>query len=191
MHQLDHLRTMRAGLQLEINQLVEELAPAIFDDFYTNRIVPPSAKPQPPAISGQRPGGMQRRRSTYGPKGEGTFFTHPMSAFASFSLFPTSFPSPLSLLSLNSSPFFFFFPFTTGWVDEYLFGWSQSQVPKTPGMESDAEGATSDYEHQGGSGTRSGYASGYTTEEPDYDEVSSFRYLDVFLLSCTVKLRDR
>ncbi|ORY58696.1 hypothetical protein BCR35DRAFT_271133, partial [Leucosporidium creatinivorum] len=37
-HQLDHLRTMRAGLQLEINQLVEELAPAIFDDFYTNRI---------------------------------------------------------------------------------------------------------------------------------------------------------
>lgn len=74
---------MRAGLQVEINELVEELAPAIFDDFYTNRIVPPSARPPP---SGGRPqGGMTRRRSTYGPQGQGTFFTHPMSESSSSS----------------------------------------------------------------------------------------------------------
>lgn len=67
---------MRAGLTVEINQLVEELAPAIFDDFYTNRIVPPSAKPQPRATTSLS---EQPRRSTYGPQGQGTFFTHPMS----------------------------------------------------------------------------------------------------------------
>lgn len=58
-----------------------------------------------------------------------------------------------------------------GWVDEYLFGWSQSQAPKTPGIESDMEGAMSDFEGGVASGLRSGYVSGYTTEEPDYDEV--------------------
>lgn len=79
--QLDKLRTMRASLQQEINELVEELAPAIFDDFYSNRIVPPSAKPAPSSMTAadSRPGAPLRRRSTYGPQGQGTFLTHPMS----------------------------------------------------------------------------------------------------------------
>ncbi|ORY58695.1 hypothetical protein BCR35DRAFT_309442 [Leucosporidium creatinivorum] len=116
---------------------------------------------------------MQRRRSTYGPKGEGTFFTHPMSE-CSLSLLPTL-PHPRADIPARACD-------QTGWVDEYLFGWSQSQAPKTPGLESDAEGATSDFEHQGGSGTRSGYVSGYTTEEPDYDEVSfPFLAAELFL----------
>lgn len=48
-------------------------------------------------------------------------------------------------------------------MDEYLFGWSQSQQPKASSHDSD--GAS---EHGG----HSGYVSGYTTDEPaDYDEV--------------------
>ncbi|SCV74439.1 BQ2448_8078 [Microbotryum intermedium] len=130
--QLDKLRAMRSSLQLEINQLVEELAPKIFEDFQTNRVVQPSAKPAPVSEH------ATKRRSTYGPQGQGTFLTHPLS-----------------------------------WVDEYLFGWSAggkgSGEGRDTGMESD-EGAKSGNEDNEG-GRRSGYASGYTTEDPDYDEV--------------------
>ncbi|KAK4058869.1 Glycerol-3-phosphate/dihydroxyacetone phosphate acyltransferase [Microbotryomycetes sp. JL221] len=124
--QLDKLRTMRMALSREINELVEELAPAIFEDFHSNRIVPPTSKPAP---SSSHPG-LPRRRSTYGPQGQGTFLTHPMT-----------------------------------WLDEFLFGWSQSTAKRN--AEEDEAGSETDYT----TGTRSGYVSGYTTEEPDYDEV--------------------
>ncbi|KDE08118.1 hypothetical protein MVLG_01599 [Microbotryum lychnidis-dioicae p1A1 Lamole] len=71
--QLDKLRAMRSSLQIEINQLVEELAPKIFEDFQTNRVVQPSAKPAPVSEH------ATKRRSSYGPQGQGTFLTHPLS----------------------------------------------------------------------------------------------------------------
>jgi len=54
-----------------------------------------------------------------------------------------------------------------GWLDEYLFGWSQSMAPpREKSAVSDADALTDGQ-------TASGYVSGYTTEEaPDYDEVS-------------------
>ncbi|KAM0792271.1 hypothetical protein ACM66B_004963 [Microbotryomycetes sp. NB124-2] len=127
--QLDKLRTMRMALSQEINQLVEELGPAIFEDFHSNRVVPPTAKPAP--APGSHPG-MPRRRSTYGPQGQGTFFTHPMT-----------------------------------WLDEFLFGWSQANSKQRNAEDEDGAASDTDYT----TGTRSGYVSGYTTEEPDYDEI--------------------
>ncbi|GAA5921762.1 hypothetical protein JCM1841_001852 [Sporobolomyces salmonicolor] len=129
--QLLKLRALRESLQAELNVLVDELAPAIFEDFHKHRIVPPSARPPPPpSVTFE---GGAAKRSTYGPAGQGTFLTHPL-----------------------------------GWLDEYLFGWSQSMAPpreKLGGAVSDAEGLTDGQ-------TASGYVSGYTTEEaPDYDEV--------------------
>lgn len=81
----------------------------------------------------------------------------------------------------------------------YLFGWSQSQSqssrrpsashvtnrldcdPDEQDVDGQASGTASDYDSMSasfatlpttpGGGTRSGYVSGYTTEEPDYDEV--------------------
>lgn len=41
--QLARLRHMREGLADELNELVDELAPTIFEDFQANRIVPSSA----------------------------------------------------------------------------------------------------------------------------------------------------
>lgn len=126
--QLQKLRLMRESLQGELNELVEELAPAIFEDFQKQRIVPPAARPAPPARSTVE---GSDKRSTYGPAGQGTFLTHPL-----------------------------------GWLDEYLFGWSQSMAPpREKSAISDADALTDGQ-------TASGYVSGYTTEEaPDYDEV--------------------
>ncbi|KAL8291488.1 hypothetical protein RQP46_002466 [Phenoliferia psychrophenolica] len=120
--QLDHLRKLRAELQRDISLVVNEFGPQLFEDFQATRIIPPTSVPAPVSPT------LTRRRSTYGPQGQNTFLTHPMS-----------------------------------WVDEYLFGWSQSQQPRPNSHDSD--GAS---EHGG----PSGYASGYTTDEPaDYDEV--------------------
>lgn len=60
----------------------------------------------------------------------------------------------------------------TGWVDEYLFGWSQSQSPKTGESDTENDPASNGFtsEAEFASGTRSGYVSGYTTDEPDYEE---------------------
>ncbi|GAA5904898.1 uncharacterized protein JCM6883_004903 [Sporobolomyces salmoneus] len=126
--QLQKLRLLREHLQGELNELVEELAPAIFEDFQRQRIVAPSARPAPPSRSTNEP---TDKRSTYGPAGQGTFLTHPL-----------------------------------GWLDEYLFGWSQSMAPpREKSAVSDADALTDGQ-------TASGYVSGYTTEEaPDYDEV--------------------
>ncbi|KAK4053779.1 Glycerol-3-phosphate/dihydroxyacetone phosphate acyltransferase [Microbotryomycetes sp. JL201] len=145
--QLDKLRTMRMALSQEINELVEELAPKIFEDFHSNRIVPPAAKPAP--TSHAHPG-MPRRRSTYGPQGQGTFFTHPMSSLSS------SGPNGDAVLLIGP---------LAAWLDEFLFGWSQANSKRN--AEDDDAASDTDYT----TGTRSGYVSGYTTEEPDYDEV--------------------
>ncbi|GAA5954484.1 hypothetical protein JCM3765_004471 [Sporobolomyces pararoseus] len=126
--QLQKLRLLRESLQVELNDLVEELAPAIFEDFQKQRIVAPSARPAPPSRSTVE---SSDKRSSYGPAGQGTFLTHPL-----------------------------------GWLDEYLFGWSQSMAPpREKSAVSDADALTDGQ-------TASGYVSGYTTEEaPDYDEV--------------------
>ncbi|GAA6016878.1 hypothetical protein JCM11491_006898 [Sporobolomyces phaffii] len=127
--QLKKLLALREHLQGELNELVEELAPAIFEDFQKQRLVTPSARPAPPSRSTVE--GLTDKRSTYGPAGQGTFLTHPL-----------------------------------GWLDEYLFGWSQSMAnPREKSAVSDADALTDGQ-------TASGYVSGYTTEEaPDYDEV--------------------
>ncbi|GAA5841523.1 hypothetical protein JCM11251_001251 [Rhodosporidiobolus azoricus] len=124
--QLLKLRHQRDELASELNDLVDELAPTIFEDFDKNRIVPSSRANQP------------RRQSA-----QGNFLQHPLS-----------------------------------WVDEFLFGdsWRQSMAlpearngngnGRRSNAESDVDGGFTD-----GQGTGSGYVSGYTTEEPDYDEV--------------------
>lgn len=71
--QLDKLRTMRATLQHDISVVVNEFGPQLFDDFKRTRIIPPTAAPPPVSPT------LTRRRSTYGPQGQGTFLTHPMS----------------------------------------------------------------------------------------------------------------
>ncbi|GAA5931927.1 uncharacterized protein JCM15063_001605, partial [Sporobolomyces koalae] len=129
-HQLQKLLLLRESLQGELNELVEELAPAIFEDFQKQRIVAPSARPAPPSRTAVE-GTSNDKRSTYGPAGQGTFLTHPL-----------------------------------GWLDEYLFGWSQSMAPPRE------KSAVSDGDALTDGQTASGYVSGYTTEEaPDYDEV--------------------
>ncbi|GAA6064453.1 hypothetical protein JCM10212_005202 [Sporobolomyces blumeae] len=129
--QLQKLRSLRESLQGELNELVEELAPAIFEDFQQSRVVPPTAGPPPSSRAAAEGSSATDKRSTYGPAGQGTFLAHPL-----------------------------------GWLDEYLFGWSQSMAPPRE------KAAASDGEALTDGQTASGYVSGYTTEEaPDYDEV--------------------
>lgn len=52
-------------------------------------------------------------------------------------------------------------------LDEKVFGWSQSLQREEERRELNG------YASEGQSGANSGYVSGYTTDEPDYDEVSS------------------
>lgn len=66
---------MRAALQDDISAVVNEFGPQLFEDFQKTRIIPPTSVPPPISPT------MTRRRSTYGPQGAGTFFTHPMSAY--------------------------------------------------------------------------------------------------------------
>lgn len=71
--QLDRIRIMRAALQVDIDNVVNELGPQLFDDFQRTRVIQqPAAVPQPAPRLG-------RRRSSYGPAGIGTLLTHPMS----------------------------------------------------------------------------------------------------------------
>ncbi|KAM0748028.1 hypothetical protein T439DRAFT_328681 [Meredithblackwellia eburnea MCA 4105] len=72
--QLDKLRTMRTSLQHDISLIVNEFGPQLFEDFQATRIIPPTALPPPPTSPT-----LVRRRSTYGPQGQNTFLTHPMS----------------------------------------------------------------------------------------------------------------
>jgi glycerol-3-phosphate O-acyltransferase/dihydroxyacetone phosphate acyltransferase len=65
---------MRAALEDDISAVVNEFGPQLFEDFQKTRIIPPTSVPPPISPT------MIRRRSTYGPQGAGTFFTHPMSA---------------------------------------------------------------------------------------------------------------
>lgn len=65
---------MRAALQVDIDHIVNELGPQLFEDFQQTRIINPAADPAPISPT------LVRRRSTYGPAGQGTFLTHPMSA---------------------------------------------------------------------------------------------------------------
>lgn len=60
--QLMRVQRMREELATELNVLVEELAPALFDDFSSSRIIPSTAA------------GAQRRDSA-----QGKFFQHPLS----------------------------------------------------------------------------------------------------------------
>ena len=105
--QLDKLRTLRAELQRDISGIVNEFGPQLFEDFQATRIITPTAVPAPVSPT------LTRRRSTYGPQGQNTFLTHPMSE---------SFFLPTSLVKGADGS-------SAGWVDEYLFGWSQSQQP--------------------------------------------------------------
>ncbi|KAK4704293.1 hypothetical protein P7C70_g1916, partial [Phenoliferia sp. Uapishka_3] len=101
--QLDKLRTMRAALRRDISSVVNEFGPQLFEDFQAIRIVPPASLPAPASPT------LTRRRSTYGPKGENTFLTHPMS-----------------------TPF-------SGWVDEYLFGWEAQRPMTTHDLDGTSE----------------------------------------------------
>ena len=71
--QLDKIRVMRAALQVDIDNVVNEFGPQLFEDFQRTRIVTPAAVPAPISPT------LTRRRSTYGPAGQGTFLTHPLS----------------------------------------------------------------------------------------------------------------
>jgi glycerol-3-phosphate O-acyltransferase/dihydroxyacetone phosphate acyltransferase len=74
--QLDRIRTMRAALQVDIDSVVNELGPQLFDDFQRTRVIQqPAAVPQPSPTRL----GLGKRRSSYGPAGIGTLLTHPMS----------------------------------------------------------------------------------------------------------------
>ncbi|KAI5475691.1 glycerol-3-phosphate O-acyltransferase / dihydroxyacetone phosphate acyltransferase [Pseudohyphozyma bogoriensis] len=70
--QLNNLRSKRASLQRDISEVVNKFGPQLFEDFQATRIVHPTAEPAPPPV-------LARRRSTYGPQGQNTFLTHPMS----------------------------------------------------------------------------------------------------------------
>lgn len=61
---------MRAALQHDISVVVNEFGPQLFEDFNQSRIIPATSSVSPSLV---------RRRSTYGPQGQGTFFNHPMS----------------------------------------------------------------------------------------------------------------
>lgn len=141
---------MRAALQLDIDSVVNELGPQLFQDFQRTRIIQqPAAMPPPTSPT------LSRRRSSYGPSGSGTFLTHPMSSSSPRCL-------PVFLLT-DTLPTLM----TSAWLDDTLFGWSAANAPATSANDSD--GAS-----EAGGGTRSGYVSGYTTEgDADYDEVCS------------------
>lgn len=72
--QLDKIRVMRAALQVDIDNVVNEFGPQLFEDFQRTRIVTPAAVPAPVSPT------LTRRRSTYGAGGQGTFLTHPLSS---------------------------------------------------------------------------------------------------------------
>lgn len=61
---------MRSVLQVDIDRIVNELGPKLFEDFQQSRIVP-AAVPLSP--------NMTRRRSTFGPSGKNSFLKSPMS----------------------------------------------------------------------------------------------------------------
>lgn len=132
--QIDKLRRKRLELQGDISALVNELGPQLFDDFKRTRIVPTSAAPPPTPT-------IRRKRSSYGQGGQGTFLTHPLGKLIR---------KRKSETGLTAA----------GWLDEVLFGWSESS--KRPFVEEDS---SYDDEQSGGQ------ESGYTSDEPDYDQV--------------------
>lgn len=73
--QLDKIRVMRAELQRDIDHVVNEFGPQLFEDFQRTRIISPAAAPPPSSPK------LSRKRSTYGPAGQGTFLTHPLSTY--------------------------------------------------------------------------------------------------------------
>ncbi|GAA6027037.1 hypothetical protein JCM8097_006059 [Rhodosporidiobolus ruineniae] len=147
--QLLKLRAQREALASELNDLVDELAPTIFEEFDRNRIVP-STRPGPARRAN---GGVGGRDSA-----QGKFFQHPLSWVDEF-LFGYGWSQSMSLPADRK-------------VKALGGGASEAEDGagargRRSGAESDVDGAFTD-----GQGTGSGYVSGYTTEEaPDYDEV--------------------
>lgn len=73
--QMDRLREMRASLQQDISEVVNEFGPQLFDDFQATRIVP-QATPPPPSPSPFSPT-LTRRKSTG--HGHGRILKHPLT----------------------------------------------------------------------------------------------------------------
>ncbi|GAA5996338.1 uncharacterized protein JCM10292_007544 [Rhodotorula paludigena] len=141
--ELLRLRAKRQSLAAELNELVDELAPTVFEDFDKNRIVPSSAS-------------TQRRDSA-----QGKFLSHPLS-WVDELFFGQAWSASMAhpqdrRIAANGSA-------SSGGPGTPAPG----RIPSVAdGEMSDADGGFTD-----GHGLSSGYVSGYTTEEaPDYDEV--------------------